>query len=81
MLQDRVRESIRNYMTGLGSKAFYVRVHPSGGRTYKVKIWIEKDTLDLLTTNKTELKEILQALGELEKELNIKIKEEFKPLK
>jgi hypothetical protein len=34
-------------MTGLGSKAFFVRVHPSEERTYKVKIWIEKDALDL----------------------------------
>lgn len=80
ILQDRIREEVKEELKILGSRAFYVRAIPQRKRRYKVRIWIERGVLESLVNSEGTLDRILNIVRRLEREYAIKIEEELKPL-
>jgi hypothetical protein len=79
-IEERIRKSIGEEMRKLGSKSFYVRTRSLEGRGLRVKIWMEREALDLMVISRDKLAEVRKIIRRLEKELGVRIEEEFKPL-
>jgi hypothetical protein len=79
-MEERIRKRIGEAMRELGSRSFYVRTRPLGGRTLGVQIRVERDVLRALVERRDALKGIRRTLRGLEEELGTEIREEFRSL-